>query len=111
PSTAASCLRPTAPAAPAPLPLHDALPIWLGIRSASNSSSKNRSPFARAYARASSLAVAIGGSLRPPPHGGGSSLALPRSQRPEEDRKSTRLNSSHVKISYAVFCWKKKKTR
>src|SRR5690606_39834501 len=27
-----------------------------------------------------------------------------------EDRKSTRLNSSHVKISYAVFCLKKKKT-
>src|SRR5690606_40479241 len=26
------------------------------------------------------------------------------------DRKSTRLNSSHVKISYAVFCWKKKTT-
>src|SRR5690606_40507044 len=26
-----------------------------------------------------------------------------------EDRKSTRLNSSHVKISYAVFCLKKKK--
>src|SRR5690606_41366493 len=26
------------------------------------------------------------------------------------DRKSTRLNSSHVKISYAVFCLKKKKT-
>src|SRR5690606_41259253 len=25
------------------------------------------------------------------------------------DRKSTRLNSSHVKISYAVFCWKKKR--
>src|SRR5215471_7256494 len=24
------------------------------------------------------------------------------------DRKSTRLNSSHVEISYAVFCWKKK---
>src|SRR5690606_40794841 len=30
---------------------------------------------------------------------------------PFEDRKSTRLNSSHVKISYAVFCLKKKKTR
>src|SRR5207302_9144024 len=28
---------------------------------------------------------------------------------PREDRKSTRLNSSHVKISYAVFCLKKKK--
>src|SRR5436309_6665392 len=27
-----------------------------------------------------------------------------------EDRKSTRLNSSHVKISYAVFCLKKKNT-
>src|SRR5436309_11436017 len=29
--------------------------------------------------------------------------------RPAGDRKSTRLNSSHVKISYAVFCLKKKK--
>src|SRR5699024_12829638 len=28
-----------------------------------------------------------------------------------EDRKSTRLNSSHVSISYAVFCLKKKTTR
>src|SRR5690554_6970922 len=28
---------------------------------------------------------------------------------PELDRKSTRLNSSHVRISYAVFCLKKKK--
>src|SRR5690606_42126277 len=28
---------------------------------------------------------------------------------PAGDRKSTRLNSSHVKISYAVFCLKKKK--
>src|SRR5204863_7251805 len=27
---------------------------------------------------------------------------------PREDRKSTRLNSSHVEISYAVFCVKKK---
>src|SRR3989442_11483677 len=27
------------------------------------------------------------------------------------DRKSTRLNSSHVRISYAVFCLKKKKNR
>src|SRR6266498_4289552 len=29
--------------------------------------------------------------------------------RPLRDRKSTRLNSSHVRISYAVFCLKKKK--
>src|SRR5690625_6703053 len=33
-----------------------------------------------------------------------------RGEGPAEDRKSTRLNSSHVAISYAVFCLKKKKT-
>src|SRR5690625_6647921 len=33
----------------------------------------------------------------------------PRLPHPEGDRKSTRLNSSHVAISYAVFCLKKKK--
>src|SRR3712207_7895831 len=32
-----------------------------------------------------------------------------RSDSPEPDRKSTRLNSSHANISYAVFCLKKKK--
>src|SRR6266496_6231233 len=31
--------------------------------------------------------------------------------RPGRDRKSTRLNSSHVEISYAVFCLKKKKKK
>src|SRR6266850_5508075 len=30
---------------------------------------------------------------------------------PHEDRKSTRLNSSHLVISYAVFCLKKKKKK
>src|SRR3712207_8926219 len=30
---------------------------------------------------------------------------------PDRDRKSTRLNSSHANISYAVFCLKKKKQR
>src|SRR5205814_5414838 len=29
----------------------------------------------------------------------------------QQDRKSTRLNSSHLGISYAVFCLKKKKTK
>src|SRR5690606_41914546 len=37
---------------------------------------------------------------QPMPSNGRSTLA--------QDRKSTRLNSSHVKISYAVFCLKKK---
>src|SRR5258705_5502577 len=34
---------------------------------------------------------------------------LERDQRAARDRKSTRLNSSHLGISYAVFCLKKKK--
>src|SRR5206468_12789374 len=34
---------------------------------------------------------------------------LRRGEGSEEDRKSTRLNSSHDQISYAVFCLKKKK--
>src|SRR6266699_1840065 len=33
-----------------------------------------------------------------------------RNPRGRLDRKSTRLNSSHVRISYAVFCLKKKKS-
>src|SRR3712207_8644479 len=33
------------------------------------------------------------------------------SEHVDEDRKSTRLNSSHANISYAVFCLKKKKKR
>src|SRR5688572_32573361 len=33
------------------------------------------------------------------------------SRHPSEDRKSTRLNSSHSQISYAVFCLKKKKKK
>src|SRR3712207_7082887 len=32
-------------------------------------------------------------------------------ERPLQDRKSTRLNSSHANISYAVFCLKKKKKK
>src|SRR6267143_2316271 len=38
---------------------------------------------------------------------------LERQPRPDRqgDRKSTRLNSSHSSISYAVFCLKKKKTK
>src|SRR2546422_2655448 len=37
-------------------------------------------------------------------------LGFPEGER-EQDRKSTRLNSSHGYISYAVFCLKKKKKR
>src|SRR3712207_7770461 len=37
------------------------------------------------------------------------SSTSPRTRRRPGDRKSTRLNSSHANISYAVFCLKKKK--
>src|SRR5204863_594907 len=45
---------------------------------------------------------------------GGALSRVPQAVRPStrdrrRDRKSTRLNSSHVEISYAVFCLKKKK--
>src|SRR5256885_10975748 len=40
----------------------------------------------------------------------GSREELPR-KIPGQDRKSTRLNSSHLVISYAVFCLKKKKKK
>src|SRR6266480_7375725 len=43
---------------------------------------------------------------RPPPVRGD---RVRRRDRPGRDRKSTRLNSSHMSISYAVFCLKKKK--
>src|SRR3712207_7602809 len=76
------------------LSLHDALPIYhrLGRR--------RRHPRPRAH-RAR-------GSLRGP-----RGRALPdarglRERRVGLDRKSTRLNSSHANISYAVFCLKKK---
>src|SRR2546427_3930506 len=35
----------------------------------------------------------------------------PEARGPAQDRKSTRLNSSHSQISYAVFCLKKKKQK
>src|SRR5215471_20109431 len=41
--------------------------------------------------------------------GRGSQHPCDRDPAPAQDRKSTRLNSSHVEISYAVFCLKKKK--
>src|SRR5690349_23165962 len=60
----------------------------------------------RRLQRAAALRAALRADARRPAR---------RSQRaggldaPRRDRKSTRLNSSHVEISYAVFCLKKKK--
>src|SRR5262245_18993319 len=72
-----------------PLPLHDALPIW----PTPQSPSPGWPPPTRtgAHTRRSD----------PPDRN--------RPPQPDQDRKSTRLNSSHLGISYAVFCLKKKK--
>src|SRR5690606_41339941 len=79
------------------LSLHDALPIYGSIPLAGLGASQ--SPASMIHARMpGSLGWAIWLGFVP------SGLAY------RKDRKSTRLNSSHVKISYAVFCLKKKKT-
>src|SRR5690606_40819990 len=50
--------------------------------------------------------IARGCTIR---NAGGAGVLVYESGRAELDRKSTRLNSSHVKSSYAVFCLKKKR--
>src|SRR3712207_9397346 len=79
------------------LSLHDALPI-----------SVESSPQA-ATASARQRATAEGTAVR------GRRLTRERIElllrRRSSDRKSTRLNSSHANISYAVFCLKKKKKK
>src|SRR2546426_2654793 len=75
------------------LSLHDALPISHATRRASHARRLARR-------RGAGDTVRSRDSVRP------LAARLPRSAR---DRKSTRLNSSHLVISYAVFCLKKKK--
>src|SRR5258708_24762688 len=58
-----------------------------------------------ASAPASSAGVLRRGPARLSAHAAAAGIAVPR----RKDRKSTRLNSSHQIISYAVFCLKKKK--
>src|SRR5438105_10773458 len=86
------------------LSLHDALPISRPVRGG-----RDPSPH-RLRARAGTVG---GGAARPaPPAGGRRQHPGPgagRHARRGQDRKSTRLNSSHEWISYAVFCLKKKK--
>src|SRR3712207_8110911 len=76
------------------LSLHDALPI-----SRSGSSSRTRG---RTTRRAGSCSRTTCSTCSPERSASSVSTA---------DRKSTRLNSSHANISYAVFCLKKKKNK
>src|SRR5438876_12428351 len=75
------------------LSLHDALPISVFVVICSLAVLGVR-PGLAAFAIVCALLAAAGGGLA-------ASL-------PARDRKSTRLNSSHPSISYAVFCLKKK---
>src|SRR5690606_41555806 len=79
------------------LSLHDALPIWC------------RCPTGRRFAGCSRPRCAAPAFAPRSSTGGENWCARVRSGAAPGDRKSTRLNSSHVKISYAVFCLKKKK--
>src|SRR5437773_8677173 len=72
----------TSPPPPSTLSLHDALPIWSWDR-------QSRPELSRYCAEI------VGPRLR-------------CRDRISRDRKSTRLNSSHITTSYAVFCLKKK---
>src|SRR5207253_11479308 len=86
------------------LSLHDALPIWSERPGdADRDRRKLRATDDRRRARrARAEAGSADRSERRP--------RLHRRVHGHRDRKSTRLNSSHVAISYAVFCLKKKTT-
>src|SRR5204862_7911105 len=91
------------------LSLHDALPIWCLRRRALAQGRFMDGGGAQALRRAAARRGALdpdagdAGARRDARLGGTASSSTPK------DRKSTRLNSSHVEISYAVFCLKKKK--
>src|SRR5436190_17057562 len=78
------------------LSLHDALPISRRARGLRVRPGRPRRPRPRARAGPAAAAVRV----RP--------RGLLHDARARQDRKSTRLNSSHTVISYAVFCLKKK---
>src|SRR5256885_11535121 len=80
------------------LSLHDALPISYRAAGLRQDDDRGEACIAGAPGRAPAACR----RARPPPSGGRRSTAH------AGDRKSTRLNSSHLVISYAVFCLKKK---
>src|SRR5947199_3451826 len=67
-------------------------------------------PYTTLFRSPAATASRAGGTLRSPREPRGRPPLRPLAG-PSQDRKSTRLNSSHLGISYAVFCLKKKKTQ
>src|SRR5690606_41984549 len=101
-----SCSTDTAPSGIATLSLHDALPISARRR---HPVPVDHPPAADRRDRRYPVRRDHGRGGRVP--GGGPAVAPRRGGPGAADRKSTRLNSSHVKISYAVFCLKKKRCK
>src|SRR5205085_8661637 len=92
------------------LSLHDALPIWFGRYELPVYARRIAAPCAR-LCRQGGRALrhhprAMGGAREGGTQRGHEAVGTRRAD--GEDRKSTRLNSSHSQISYAVFCLKKK---
>src|SRR3712207_7897391 len=86
------------------LSLHDALPISWRTRCGASA----RSPERRADPLGDLRRLVVARVLRARPEEALEPVL--RVARDDVDRKSTRLNSSHANISYAVFCLKKKNT-
>src|SRR5207302_9904794 len=91
----------TRPPRTSTLSLHDALPIY--AVGGQHVRGRRGHPHIGQHDRLDHRAAGEGQARQP---------GAPRCARhPRRDRKSTRLNSSHVKTSYAVFCLKKKNPR
>src|SRR5207248_10316247 len=88
------------------LSLHDALPI--SKPSSARLQSRARAALARPMVQGASFAARARHISR---RYATTVLWRPKFQAFKQDRKSTRLNSSHRTISYAVFCLKKKKKK
>src|SRR5205814_8453504 len=89
------------------LSLHDALPISCGVGVGVRLQDFEQQILDHLHARHGAAAVERAGYRQGE---AGSVAALLRAIATQADRKSTRLNSSHLGISYAVFCLKKKTT-
>src|SRR5690606_42108602 len=99
------------PTATSTLSLHDALPIYdVGPRSEGLGFQRLHVKIGGHFSGDNSSDVLFQGNANHPlfltqKHSNDRLIGIPRNLL-NRDRKSTRLNSSHVKISYAVFCLK-----